>query len=129
MLIKFNRPRILGFQNRLIKPGVNELPASLVEEMQDDDILAAKFESGELEIIEVETVESPKKSLGSIGKLLAASERDAKRLVNETIDMEILTAWLKKEKKIVIRKALKERIAKIKDVKFRNENPPGTGEE
>ena len=118
MLIKFNRPTVLGFKTHLIKPGINDLPAEDVAEMQDDEILAGKFDSGELEIVEVE---GPKKGLSAIERLAKAPGKEAIKLAAQTVDLVILTGWLEVEKRKMVKEAIRAQISKIKNVKFRDE--------
>lgn len=124
MLVKYNRAAILGFKDVLIKPGINNLSADFVLDMQDDPIIAHKFENGELEIIEIEGVRSKNGvEVTAAERLALAPDNDAKKLTTQTVDISILEDWFKKEKRVAIRKSIKEQIAKIKNVKFRETDP------
>lgn len=133
MLVKFNKATILGFGEHLIKPGVNDLPAEAVAAMQEDEIIMGKFESGELELIDSPSVKGKKKGAPapSAAERLASieSEKEAVKLAGETIDMDILGQWLKLDKRVKVRNAIKVQRKKIKDVKFREDDKEEKGEE
>lgn len=131
MLIKYNEARILGFAGHLIKPGINDLPSEVVADMQDDDMLAYKFDNELLEIVEVEGVKKKKgeKKASGMDLLLRAPEKEAVKLVAQTVDMVVLEAWLGDEKRLTVKKALKAQIAKIKNVKFRDDGKKKEKEE
>lgn len=121
MLIKYNQPRILGFKDVLIIPGINDLSAEFVAEMQDDSIIAGKFDSGELEIVEIPGVKGKKgEELSAVDRMLKATDKNAVVLVGSTIDVALLEDWLAREKRVPVKKALRAQLAKIRDVKFRD---------
>lgn len=124
MLVKFNAKRVLGFGDHLIIPGINDLPEEVVSDMMDDSIISAKFDDGELEILDKEDlgVKAKKgKDLSGVELLLAASEKNAKDLAAQTVDMKILKKWINREKRAVVRKAVRAQIDKIRNIKFREE--------
>lgn len=127
MLVKFNATRVLGFKDRMIIPGINDLPEDLVADMMEDDIMADKFDREELEIIGKEDVGAKKvvskkgSAPSGVDLLLAASDKNAKNLAGSTVDLTILETWLMREKRGPIKKAIKDQIAKIKNIKYREE--------
>lgn len=127
MLIKFNSPRLLGFNDKLIMPGINDLEADLVAAMLEDPILAQKIEDGELEILDKSDLGAKKvksKTGGApsgVDLLLASADKSALMAVKSTVAMPILEEWLSREKRVPVKKALREQIAKIKNVEFRDE--------
>lgn len=128
MLVKFNSVRVLGFQERLIIPGINDLPEAMVADLMDDSIHAAKFDSGELEVVDKEQIGAVKVKTEKKGKpptgvdvLLAASEKNAVKLASETVDTAILKVWNKREDRPSVKAAIKAQWNKIKNVKFRDE--------
>lgn len=127
MLIKFNRPSVLGFQDKLLRPGLNDLTAEFVADMQDDSILALKFESGELEIVETDGAKKKKGvETSAADRLASAPENEAKRLTAQTLDPTILNDWMKKEKRVSVKKLIKAQIAKIQNIKFRDKEKDGS---
>lgn len=136
MLIKFNSVRLLGFHHHFVKPGINDIEESVVQDMMADPILAAKFESGELEVLDKSDVGAKNVKASVAGKepsgvdLLAASEpKKAVSLVGQTVDMDVLEAWFKKDKRKVVRDALRKQIAKIKDIKYREKKDDADDED
>lgn len=127
MLVKFNAPRLLGFKDVFIKPGVNDLDEEFVADMMEDSVLAHKFEIGELEIIDREDI-GAEKVVGKNGQapsgvdvLLGATEKKATELAGQTVDTDILKTWFKKEKRGPVKAAIKAQWNKIKNIKFRDE--------
>lgn len=127
MLVKFNSVRLLGFKDRMIIPGINDLDEDFVADMMDDPILADKFDRAELEIIdrrEIGAVKVKAKGGGepsAVEILLAASDRNAKELAGKTVGMEILREWLSKEKRGPVKRAIKDQIEKITNITYRDE--------
>lgn len=127
MLVKFNATRLLGFQGKFIIPGINDLTTEMVMDMQDDSVLAAKFDSGELQMIDRESIGATqiKKKKGEaitgIDVLLNANEKHAAKLAKETVSMEILQVWVKKEKRPAVKKLVQGQIDKIKNIEYRDE--------
>lgn len=122
MLVRYNKARILGYGEHLLKPGVNDIPAEVVAAMQDDHIMAAKFDSGEIEHIDT----GPKKKTPTgepptTGERLAGMDKsEAVSLIEKTADLSILQDWFKADKRKVVRDALRLQVKKIKNPTFRD---------
>ncbi len=117
MIIKNNRLGLigLGFEpttNKpvaILLPGPNEMKAEQWAKVAKHPTVERWIEEGVLEIIGDETKDvSPGVVLSKL------SPRDAEKTVSETIDMGILEAWLGKEKRPRVVKALQKQIAEIK---------------
>lgn len=121
MLIKFNRPSVLGFNGKLLKPGVNDLSSEFVAEMMEDEIIAGKFDKGELEIVNIPGVKTKKngEEPSAVDRLLKAGEGEAKELAVKTVDLEILKEWASREKRKSVKKVVKMQIAKITNIEYR----------
>lgn len=144
MLVKFNSTRTLGFKEKIVIPGLNDLDPDFVADMMDDDILAGKFDRGELEVLDAEDIGAKKVKTKNgaaptgVDLLLAASDKNSIALAAKTVDLNILNAWLLREKRVPVRKAIKAQVDKIKNIEYRDEKSkaskygkpaPSTGEE
>lgn len=128
MLIKFNSVRLLGFNEKIIIPGINEVEAELVAAMMDDEIIAAKIEAGEIEILDSEDLGARKVKTkkgasepSAVDILIASSDKMALSAVKSTVNIAILKEWLSKEKRVPVKKALREKIAKIENIEYHGE--------
>jgi hypothetical protein len=123
MFVKFNAKRLLSVNDGaiILKPGMNDLSSDVVAQMQEDEILCAKFDSGELEIVQPSVKAKNGKKPKGVAALLAAPEGEAKELAAQTVDVEILKEWKKKEPRKSVRLVLQSMLKKISDVKFRGD--------
>lgn len=128
MLVHYKASRVLGFKDRFIIPGINELPAEFVDEMLEDEIVAIKFDEGELLIIGKEELGVTKiakkkgQKTSGVDLLAASNDRAALDMASKTVDVTILERWLGVEKRGKIRTAIGKQLAKIRNVKYRGED-------
>lgn len=114
MLIKFNATRILSFKNLTIVPGIQEISQETYAAMQASKGTKAKFESGELEVID------GTEGLDAIGAFLVMSPSQVKRIIKQTNDLRLLSNWLARETRESVKGLVKERIDVLSVVEYRD---------
>ena len=126
MLVKFNKPRVLGILDGRIRliPGLNDVRDALWAEAKLDSSIKAKMEDGELEEIGVPSVQggSPN-SDDAVGTLLSMKPKQAESMAKDTVDAELLNKWLEEEKRPRVAAAIKAQLAELSNIQRRSDEP------
>lgn len=134
MLVKYNQPSLLAFgynqgtnaNDIVLKPGLNEVDASLWKKHKDHPVIKLKLEEGLIEVVgeEEKPEEKPSKVLTSL------KPNEAMSAIKDTVDEKILEDWLSKEKRPNVKKAIQKQLDELrKPVEYRekknSEQPQG----
>jgi hypothetical protein len=125
MLLKYNQARVLGFEGIFLTPGLNDVAPEIVAAMQDDEIMQAKFDSKQIEIVDVETPPRAKSSRSSgeddgiHHKLKSLDRVDAVEAIEKTADLTLLQRWFSADKRKTVREAIRKQVKRIKNPEYR----------
>ena len=103
----------------MLKPGMNEFPSEVWGDHKQHPIIKAMVENGDIEEVTVTGKKEGNKkapTLGADDKEIDISKvetKDAKSLVNETLDLKILERWEAQETRIEVKKLIKKQMDKI----------------
>lgn len=121
LLIKNTTPKIVGTrvgeEKVRLRPGTNDVKPELWEKAREYRAIAAMLDSGEL----VEPAQKTPAAAPQVTSLEAFNEREAIRLVKETVDPDLLELWAAGEKRKKVAAAL-EAQAKAIDPKVKKED-------
>lgn len=125
MLIKNTTPRIVGTrvgdEKVRLRPGTNDVKPELWEKARKYRAIEAMLDAGEL----IEPAQKTPAAAPQVTSLEAFNEREAIRLVKETVDPDLLELWAAGEKRKKVAAAL-EAQAKAIDPKVK---PTGEGDD
>lgn len=118
MLIKNTTPKIVGTrvgeEKVRLRPGTNDVKPELWERAREYRAIAAMLDSGEI----IEPAQKTPAAAPQVTSLEAFNEREAIRLVKETVDPDLLELWAAGEKRKKVAAAL-EAQAKAIDPKVK----------
>jgi hypothetical protein len=128
LLIKNTTPRIVGTrvgdEKVRLRPGTNDVKPELWEEVRKYTAIVAMLDSGDL----VEPAQKTPAAAPQVTSLEAFNEREAIRLVKETVDPDLLELWAAGEKRKKVAAAL-EAQAKAIDPKVKVTGEGDEGDE
>ena len=108
MLIKYSGQNIYMVGSINFLPGVNEVDAKKWAEVEKHPLVKFRLEEGTLQVL----------SEGSKGKpadvsLANFKDKEALKLVKETVSKPLLEKWLADEKRSAVKQALQEQLGEI----------------
>lgn len=126
MLINYKKknmmtlPRTLdGKSAEVLRPGMNEFPSEVWEMHKKHHIVMAMVENGDIEEVTVKGKKEGKKAAPKLGAddkeidISKVEDKDAKSLVKETLNLEILERWEAQETRIEVKKLIRKQKDKI----------------
>jgi len=122
MLIKLNTAGCLGYQSltnsktMILKPGINEMSDKDWAKMKDHQKFKKMLEDGDMEVVKKDNEKS--KSGGEVASNLAEMKAsDATKVVEQTLDKELLESWLEGEERVTVQRALDKQLKKLEYTK------------
>lgn len=136
VLIRWNEPRVMSMGTGLpdasvvqIKPGINEVSQEVFEMMKKHPVVSKRFEKTKidmkrgkvtlLEVIESESTSNDDKKKDNADNdgttsIEELGAKDAKTLIAETLDYDLLKSWLETETRKTVKEAIEKRIEEFK---------------
>lgn len=108
ILVKNNGLGLVIFKEKKLLPGVNKISADLLKDMKE--IAPHLFD--EYEPLIEQVADKPQDEKKSIVSIDSYTSRQAKKIISETVDLELLNTWVKETEndktKALIEKQLEE---------------------
>lgn len=103
----------MAFDEIVLTSGTNELSPDELRTIQTHPDYQRFVQLKAIELIEKSEIVDPQANI-EIVMLTAYAEDEAKKIINNTVDLDVLDVWLKNETRAKIRTAIATRISQVK---------------
>lgn len=117
MLIRYEKSSVFHVNGKVLKPGINKVSPSWWAETKKHKSVTKRIELGilveETPLEDIEDFGDDMVDEVAVEHILSLNVSNARNLINDTVDLELLKAWKEKDERKTVRDAIEKQIATL----------------